>query len=215
MRVSLCPELVKEKGKVKQVDTTGALKKRRKEGAEAGLPEPFAGWFASRSWHPHAHQLQLLDLSRAPPHAADCANRRRQDACRLPAEPGRSQWARSQAASRHPHPLRLAVEGACRRYRPQFDRAGGRDGPADHARDPHRRYAALTPPAPAPFPAKHPLTTPEQIALMLSHRDAGSLFGSLRTVIIDELHAPASTKRGDLLALDLRACARCRRISPP
>src|SRR4029077_315716 len=44
------------------------------------------------------------------------------------------------------------------------------------------------------------LTTPEQIALMLSHRDAGSLFGSLRTVIIDELHARASTKRGDLLA---------------
>jgi ATP-dependent helicase Lhr and Lhr-like helicase len=47
------------------------------------------------------------------------------------------------------------------------------------------------------------LTTPEQIALMLSHRDAASLFGGLRTVIIDELHALATTKRGDLLALDL------------
>src|SRR4029077_8153431 len=41
------------------------------------------------------------------------------------------------------------------------------------------------------------LTTPEQIALMLSHPDAASLFGSLRMVIVDELHALASTKRGD------------------
>ncbi len=55
------------------------------------------------------------------------------------------------------------------------------------------------------------LTTPEQIALMLSHRDAGGLFGSLRMVVIDELHAMASTKRGDLLALDL---ARLRTLSP-
>ena len=38
-----------------------------------------------------------------------------------------------------------------------------------------------------------------------------SLFGSLRMVILDELHALASTKRGDLLALDL---ARLRTLSP-
>jgi ATP-dependent helicase Lhr and Lhr-like helicase len=55
------------------------------------------------------------------------------------------------------------------------------------------------------------LTTPEQIALMLSHRDAASLFGALRVVIIDELHALTSTKRGDLLALDL---ARLRTLAP-
>ena len=41
-----------------------ALKKRPEAGPEAGLPEPFAGWFASRGWRPHAHQLQLLDLAR-------------------------------------------------------------------------------------------------------------------------------------------------------
>ena len=46
---------------------------------------------------------------------------------------------------------------------------------------------------------------------MLSHRDAASVFGSLRAVIVDELHAMASTKRGDLLALDL---ARLRTLSP-
>ncbi len=55
------------------------------------------------------------------------------------------------------------------------------------------------------------LTTPEQIALMLSHRGAAELFGSLKYVILDELHALASSKRGDLLALDL---ARLRTHSP-
>jgi len=55
------------------------------------------------------------------------------------------------------------------------------------------------------------LTTPEQIALMLSHHDAAKLFGSLKIVIFDELHALASSKRGDLLAPDL---ARLRTYSP-
>jgi ATP-dependent Lhr-like helicase len=55
------------------------------------------------------------------------------------------------------------------------------------------------------------LTTPEQIALMLSHSGAAELFGSLKYVLLDELHALASSKRGDLLALDL---ARLRTHSP-
>ena len=46
---------------------------------------------------------------------------------------------------------------------------------------------------------------------MLSHRGAAELFGSLKYVILDELHALASSKRGDLLALDL---ARLRTHSP-
>jgi len=55
------------------------------------------------------------------------------------------------------------------------------------------------------------LTTPEQIALMLSHQGAAELFGQVKCVILDELHALASSKRGDLLALDL---ARLRTLSP-
>ena len=47
------------------------------------------------------------------------------------------------------------------------------------------------------------LTTPEQVALLLSHPDAHYLFADLDTVILDELHALAPSKRGDLLALDL------------
>ncbi len=47
------------------------------------------------------------------------------------------------------------------------------------------------------------LTTPEQLALMLSHASAAQLFAMLDTVVLDELHAMAASKRGDLLALDL------------
>ncbi|HVV93779.1 MAG TPA: ligase-associated DNA damage response DEXH box helicase [Hyphomicrobiales bacterium] len=55
------------------------------------------------------------------------------------------------------------------------------------------------------------LTTPEQVALLLSNPDAPRLFGRLRRIVIDELHAVAPTKRGDLLALDL---ARLGRLAP-
>ena len=55
------------------------------------------------------------------------------------------------------------------------------------------------------------LTTPEQLALLLASADAPYLFGSLKRVILDELHALVTSKRGDLLALDL---ARLFRVAP-
>ncbi len=45
------------------------------------------------------------------------------------------------------------------------------------------------------------LTTPESLALLLSQPDAPAVFEGVRTVIIDEVHALAGTKRGDQLAL--------------
>src|ERR1051325_649521 len=47
------------------------------------------------------------------------------------------------------------------------------------------------------------LTTPEQLALLLASDDAPFLFGSLRHVILDELHSLVMSKRGDLLSLGL------------
>jgi ATP-dependent helicase Lhr and Lhr-like helicase len=47
------------------------------------------------------------------------------------------------------------------------------------------------------------LTTPEQLALLLASDDAPFLFGSLRRVILDELHSLVMSKRGDLLSLGL------------
>jgi ATP-dependent Lhr-like helicase len=59
---------------------------------------------------------------------------------------------------------------------------------------------------------RHPphilLTTPEQLALMLSHPDSVKTFASLKYLILDEIHALAPSKRGDLLALGLAQLAR-------
>ena len=55
------------------------------------------------------------------------------------------------------------------------------------------------------------LTTPEQLALLLAHRDARALFCGLKRVILDELHSLVTSKRGDLLALGL---ARLYRLAP-
>lgn len=55
------------------------------------------------------------------------------------------------------------------------------------------------------------LTTPESLSLLLSYPDSFAMFAHLRTVIIDEVHAFAPQKRGDLLSLSL---ARLQAINP-
>ena len=55
------------------------------------------------------------------------------------------------------------------------------------------------------------LTTPESLNLLLSQEDSFTLFAGLKRVIIDEVHAFATGKRGDLLSLSL---ARLQRIAP-
>ena len=55
------------------------------------------------------------------------------------------------------------------------------------------------------------LTTPESLSLLLSYPDSALLFENLQTVVIDEIHAFAREKRGDLLSL---ALARLQHLSP-
>jgi ATP-dependent helicase Lhr and Lhr-like helicase len=55
------------------------------------------------------------------------------------------------------------------------------------------------------------LTTPESLSLLLSHEDSLLLFANLRRVIVDEVHAFANGKRGDLLSLCL---ARLQKLAP-
>ncbi len=55
------------------------------------------------------------------------------------------------------------------------------------------------------------LTTPESLALLLSYADADKIFQTLKTVIIDELHALTDNKRGEMLALSL---SRLNTLSP-
>ena len=61
------------------------------------------------------------------------------------------------------------------------------------------------------YPPDILLTTPEQLALLLSSDDAPFLFSQLRRIVLDELHALVTSKRGDLLALGL---ARLWRLAP-
>ncbi|VAV88285.1 ATP-dependent, 3'-5' DNA helicase with strand annealing activity [hydrothermal vent metagenome] len=55
------------------------------------------------------------------------------------------------------------------------------------------------------------LTTPESLNLLLSQEDSFILFANLKRIIIDEVHAFATGKRGDLLALSI---ARLQKIAP-
>ena len=122
---------------------------------------------------------------------------------RLPAEPGSTiQCPARTGGADHPYPLHLAAQGADHRRRAQpadpaaemdlASRVETRTGDTSLARKARQRAR----------PPDILLTTPEQVALLLSHADAPR-FAGLETVILDELHALAPTKRGDLLALDL------------
>ena len=55
------------------------------------------------------------------------------------------------------------------------------------------------------------LTTPESLSLLLSYPGSFEMFAGLRTIVLDEIHAFARDKRGDLLAL---ALSRLQRIAP-
>ena len=55
------------------------------------------------------------------------------------------------------------------------------------------------------------LTTPESLSLLLSYPESLDLFRTLKRVVVDEVHAFATGKRGDLLAL---ALARLQKLAP-
>ena len=55
------------------------------------------------------------------------------------------------------------------------------------------------------------LTTPESLSLLLSYPDSALMFANLRCIVIDEVHAFATGKRGDLLSLCM---ARLQSLSP-
>ena len=61
------------------------------------------------------------------------------------------------------------------------------------------------------YPPDILLTTPEQLALLLASDDAPFLFASLKRIVLDELHALVTSKRGDLLSLGL---ARLWKLAP-
>jgi ATP-dependent Lhr-like helicase len=189
--------------------------------ATSTLPEPFRRWFAARGWEPRAHQMALLEKARAgrstlliaPTGAGKTLAGFLPTLVELAARSSRSGLGRGVLASGsglhtlYISPLKaLAVDVARNLEQPVAEmslpvrvetRTG--DTPASK-RTRQRRY-----------PPDILLTTPEQVALLLSTADAPYLFATLKRIVLDELHALTTSKRGDLLALGL---ARLRRIAP-
>ena len=173
------------------------------------LPSSLAPWFARRGWTPHPHQLAMIEAAQAG----------RSVLLTAPTGGGKTlagflpsliELAREPVAGLHTlyiSPLKaLAVDIHRNLVSPVAElnlpiRLETRTGDTPPARRARQRID----------PPQMLMTTPESLALMLSHGDADKTFGGLRSVIIDEVHALAGSKRGDLLSLGL---ARLSRLAP-
>jgi ATP-dependent Lhr-like helicase len=180
------------------------------------LPEPFAGWFAARGWRPRGHQLELLAKARASRSVLLIA----------PTGAGKT------LAGFLPSLVELSEQGAVLSGLRSTGRALRRTGglhtlyisplkalavdvarnleiPAQEMGLPVRIETRTgdTPVSKRQRQRRDPpdilMTTPEQVALLLASADAPFLFGSLRRVVLDELHSLVTSKRGDLLSLGL------------
>ncbi len=206
--------------------------KRGIDAAQA-LPGAFSAWFAARGWTPRPFQLALIEAAREGTHvllsaptgggktlAGFLPSLIELSTSPAPSVSPRSEGGAEGAASSNPiiaklkaraaqrprgvhtlyiSPLKaLAVDIARNLETPVRDmglkiRMETRTGDTSAHRRQRQKHS----------PPDILLTTPEQVALLLATREAPQMFGDLRCVILDELHALAPSKRGDLLALDL------------
>jgi ATP-dependent Lhr-like helicase len=169
------------------------------------LPQAFEDWFAARGWRPRPHQLALVEHARAgqsvllvaPTGGGKTLAGFLPSLIDLAGKPKRAK--KSGLHTLYISPLKaLAVDVARNLEAPVAEmalpvRIETRTGDTPLARRARQRH----------LPPDILLTTPEQLALLLAHPRAPQLFESLKTVVLDELHALFNSKRGDLLALGL------------
>jgi ATP-dependent helicase Lhr and Lhr-like helicase len=196
--------------------------------AADGLPPVIGAWFAGRGWAPRKHQLDvakaarggqpvlliaptgggktlagflpsLIDLS-APQHEAVLATPRRKDANPLIAAlRARATQTRKGIHTIYISPLKALAADIKRNLETPIREMGlpitleTRTGDTPLHKRQRQKFD----------PPDMLLTTPEQLALLLAAREAPDLFKTLRYVVLDELHALVTSKRGDLLALGL------------
>jgi ATP-dependent Lhr-like helicase len=175
----------------------------------AVLPTVIAEWFAAKGWSPRRHQIEMLAAARAGRNAL------------LVAPTGSGKTLAGFLASLadlvdHPaeglHTLYVSPLKAL-----AVDVQRNLIGPVEEMGLPIR-VETRTGDTPADRKARQRvrpphilLTTPESLSLLLSHEDSFRLFAGLKTLVVDEIHAFATGKRGDLLSL---AAARLQRIAP-
>lgn len=173
------------------------------------LPPVLSDWFAARGWVPRRHQLEMLAAARRGNHALLVAAT---GAGKTLAGflPTLTELIRTPGEGLHTlyiSPLKaLAVDVQRNLLTPIAEmgldiRVETRTGDTPHEKKVRQRAR----------PPHILLTTPESLSLLLSYEDSFTMFASLKTVVVDEVHAFASGKRGDLLAL---ALARLQAIAP-
>lgn len=193
-----------------------SVPKRRRPAAlpASKLPERFEEWFTTRGWSPRPHQLQLLrsaaegrsTLLIAPTGAGKTLAGFLPTLVALADGPER-RGTRASVHTLYVSPLKaLAVDIARNLEQPvrEMDlhlRIETRTGDTPQHKRQRQKFN----------PPDILLTTPEQVALLLSSPEGERIFAGLRAVIFDELHSLVTSKRGDLLALGL---ARLRRLAP-
>jgi ATP-dependent Lhr-like helicase len=179
------------------------------------VPAEIAAWFAGRGWAVRRHQRDMLAASDAGRHALLVADTGagKTLAGFLPTladfSPSRVGDARPPEGlhTLYVSPLKALAHDVQRNLLTPVEEIGlpikvetrSGDTPSDRkarqrARPPHVL-----------------LTTPESLSLLLSYPEAAQMFAGLKRVVIDEIHAFATTKRGDLLALSL---ARLQALAP-
>jgi len=179
------------------------------------LPPAFAQWFTSKGWTPRPHQLELLAKARAcrstlliaPTGAGKTLAGFLPTLVALQKRPKRQPVGGLGIHTLYVSPLKaLAVDISRNLNTPVIEmglqvRLETRTGDTPLHK---RQRQKLKPPDIL-------LTTPEQVALLLSGSDADRFFADLETVVFDELHSLVTSKRGDLLSLGL---ARLRALAP-
>lgn len=174
------------------------------------LPPAFADWFASRGWSARPHQLEMIAAVQAGEDALLIA----------PTGGGKTLGGflpslidlaglTSSTPAQRPHrlhtlyisPLKALSVDVARNLMTPVEEMGldlrieTRTG--DTSASKRQRQRAN--------PPDILLTTPEQLALFCASANAEAYFRDLRCIIIDEIHAIAPQKRGDLLSLGLAA----------
>jgi ATP-dependent Lhr-like helicase len=162
-------------------------------------------WFASKGWAPRQHQLSVLEATEAGASALLIAptGAGKTLAGFLPTINDLIENPRQGLHTLYLSPLKALAVDVHRNLTAPIEEMGlpikveARTGDTPS----HRRQRQRT------SPPHILLTTPEQLALLLSHADADRMFKGLKRVVLDELHAMVTHKRGELMSLGLARLA--------
>lgn len=173
------------------------------------LPSALTDWFAAKGWCPRTHQLAMLEETRAGRHALLVATTGagKTLAGFLPTLTELIEAPSEGLHTLYVSPLKALAVDIRRNLVTPIEEMGldirveTRTGDTSSDKKARQRVK----------PPQILLTTPESLSLLLSYPDAATMFAGLKTIVVDEVHAFATGKRGDLLSLCM---ARLQRLSP-